>query len=264
MKISFVTPTYNRADLLIETIGSILESVDFVSGLDYELIVVDDASSDDTREVLSKKYPVLIRDGVVIYDRLSINIGVTGAKNRGVELASGDWIVFIDSDDLLIPDTFGRMVAIIKKRADIDLFFFSCETFEGHRLGESFESGRISLSDYIEKGTYGEKLPVIKRELALSFPYEESLRGFESIAYVRILLSGYRCWVDNLICRRYRLDNSDRLSTKTAIFRRAGRLASGYRILKSEFENRQHRVPKKYLAKMYLYTAVNFFVGKNV
>jgi glycosyltransferase involved in cell wall biosynthesis len=87
--VSVIIPTYNRGYCLSESIDSVLNQ----EYRQIELIVVDDGSADETRDLVAK-YPDLI------YHRLEKNSGVSHARNQGVELAQGELICFLDSDDL--------------------------------------------------------------------------------------------------------------------------------------------------------------------
>ncbi|WP_431359007.1 glycosyltransferase family 2 protein [Halovenus amylolytica] len=87
---SVVLPTYNRADLLGRSIGSVLEQ----TYEDYELIVVDDASTDDTAETIKQ-----LNDDRIQYIRHAVNSGAAAARNTGIKAAEGDIIAFQDSDD---------------------------------------------------------------------------------------------------------------------------------------------------------------------
>jgi len=91
--VSVIIPTYNRASLISATLDSVLEQ----SLRPTEVIVVDDGSTDDTAEVVAR-YATRIR-----YVRQD-NAGVAAARNHGASLASGEWIAFVDSDDLWHPD----------------------------------------------------------------------------------------------------------------------------------------------------------------
>jgi glycosyltransferase involved in cell wall biosynthesis len=87
--VSVIIPTYNRGHCLSESIDSVLSQ----EYRQIELIVVDDGSTDETCELVAK-YPDLV------YHRLEKNSGVSHARNLGVELARGELICFLDSDDL--------------------------------------------------------------------------------------------------------------------------------------------------------------------
>lgn len=89
-KISVVIPTYNRADKVRKAIESVLAQ----GFSDLEVIVVDDGSSDGTKQVLNEEYGDRIR---YFFQR---NQGASVARNRGVAEARGEWIAFLDSDDL--------------------------------------------------------------------------------------------------------------------------------------------------------------------
>lgn len=92
-KVSVVIPTYNRAKTLKEAIDSVLsQRYD-----DLELIVVDDGSTDETKEIISLYLPNLN----YLYQE---HRGVSAARNRGVTHARGDYFAFLDSDDLWLPD----------------------------------------------------------------------------------------------------------------------------------------------------------------
>ena len=98
--ISVVLPTYNRASTLPRAIASILGQ----GWREFELLVIDDGSSDGTAELVGA-----IDDPRVRYVRQPKNGGVSAARNRGVELARGEWIAFQDSDDEWLPDFLSSM-----------------------------------------------------------------------------------------------------------------------------------------------------------
>jgi len=110
--ISVVIATYNRADLLPETIESILAQ----TYRDYELIVVDDGSTDRTREAL-EPYDSQIR---YIYQS---NRGPSAARNAGVAQASGEWIAIQDSDDLSAPNHLERLQEYARRHPDCGMVF---------------------------------------------------------------------------------------------------------------------------------------------
>jgi glycosyltransferase involved in cell wall biosynthesis len=84
MKISVIIPSWNRADRL----AAALDSVRAQSLVPHEIIVVDDGSTDNTRELLSRHYPEVR----YLYQQ---NNGVSSARNTGIMAASGDWIALL-------------------------------------------------------------------------------------------------------------------------------------------------------------------------
>lgn len=107
MKFSLVITTHNRVELLKRAIASALEQT-----LPGEIIVVDNASSDATSEYVKR-----LGDRVV-YHRQSTNTRHAGAVNAGVDIATGDWIKFIDDDDYLAPTCLAEMAAAIAQHPD--------------------------------------------------------------------------------------------------------------------------------------------------
>ena len=93
--ISVVLPTHNRAPLVVAAVHSITQQ----TWRNLEVLVVDDASTDDTAQVLND-----VTDPRVRQVRLEQPHGASGARNAGIELAQGEWIAFQDSDDLWLAD----------------------------------------------------------------------------------------------------------------------------------------------------------------
>lgn len=105
--VSVIVPTFNRADLVTRAMNSV-KAQDFK---DWELIVVDDGSTDVTFDVVSAwqaQHPKLR----VRFERLDENRGVSGARNYAARLAQGDWLAFLDSDDEWLPQKLSRQLAL--------------------------------------------------------------------------------------------------------------------------------------------------------
>ena len=105
--VSVIIPTYNRGWIVKEAIDSVLDQ-DFT---DYELIVVDDGSDDNTPEILAGY-------GGAITILHQSNKGVSSARNCGVAAASGQLIAFLDSDDLWLPGKLSTQVKFFKDHPD--------------------------------------------------------------------------------------------------------------------------------------------------
>ena len=105
--VSICIPTYNRREYLKETIDSILAQ----TYRDYEIVIVDDGSTDGTGEMIDAL------DVPVTY-HWQENSGDAATRNKLVELAKGKYVSFIDSDDLLVPDAIERMVDAMEAEAE--------------------------------------------------------------------------------------------------------------------------------------------------
>ena len=103
-KISVIIPTFNREKFVVEAVESVLRQ----RYRDFEIIVVDDGSTDNTRSAL-EAYSGRI---TCIHQN---NAGVSAARNRGIERASGDWIAFLDSDDEWMPGYLSTQMANVRE-----------------------------------------------------------------------------------------------------------------------------------------------------
>jgi GT2 family glycosyltransferase len=110
--VSVIIPTYNRRNFLLEAVDSVLAQ----TYEDYELIVVDDGSSDGTEETLQ-------RYGEQLQYLYQANQGVSAARNRGLELAQGEFISFLDSDDLWMPKKIELQVACMDEHPDCQICY---------------------------------------------------------------------------------------------------------------------------------------------
>jgi glycosyltransferase involved in cell wall biosynthesis len=112
--VSVIIPTYNRADLLPRALDSVLRQ-DYT---DFELIVIDNGSTPETRAVLQK-----FNDPRMRCIRFERNRGVGGARNEGVRQARGKLVTFIDSDDVWLPGKLSYQVGLFERYPQIELVF---------------------------------------------------------------------------------------------------------------------------------------------
>lgn len=112
---SIITPVYNRADLVGETIDTVL-SQEFT---DFEYILVDDKSPDDSLEVIRKYAEKDSRIKVIAQEE---NKGRCITRNTGIEHATGEWICFLDSDDFYHSNHLSVLKDLIMKFPDIKAF----------------------------------------------------------------------------------------------------------------------------------------------
>jgi len=103
VKVSVIIPTYNRAKFLEEAINSVLNQ----TYKDFEIIVVDDGSTDNTKEIIRKFGEI-----IYIYQK---NKGVSSARNKGIKMSRGEYIAFLDSDDLWLKRKLEKQMKIFEK-----------------------------------------------------------------------------------------------------------------------------------------------------
>jgi len=127
-KVSVIIITYNRANLLTKAVASVLTQ-DY---LDFELIIIDDASSDNTSEVVPE-------DSRIKYFRNETNLGISKSRNRGVSLATGEYVAMLDSDDYwLVNNKLSKQVSYLDSNLEVGLVgtAIRCEDEQGVFLKE--------------------------------------------------------------------------------------------------------------------------------
>jgi glycosyltransferase involved in cell wall biosynthesis len=117
MQWSVVVPTYNYGRFIEQCLQSILCQ----HGEDYEIILIDDGSTDDTRSV-AERFVQQLPAGRLRY-LYQENQGPAAARNRGIDEAKGEFVWFLDSDDRLIPGAFAHMQSAIERHRQGELFF---------------------------------------------------------------------------------------------------------------------------------------------
>ena len=125
--ISIVLPTYNRAPFLKQAFTSV-RSQTFT---DWELIVVDDGSTDGTRQLTARLAEDLPQRCHYVFQE---NQGAYGARNTGLNLARGKYVAFFDSDDLWLPHHLQNCAEALNANRDVDWVFGACQMVE-HRTG---------------------------------------------------------------------------------------------------------------------------------
>jgi len=119
MQLSIIIPTFNSEKYLQQTMVSVLTLKNF---MDFEVIVVDDGSTDDTRKILSK-YSKLSNFNV-FYNH---HKGVSSSRNFGMAQATGSYIAFVDSDDLIDSSIYYKMITSAYRKSEPDII--SCSRF---------------------------------------------------------------------------------------------------------------------------------------
>jgi glycosyltransferase involved in cell wall biosynthesis len=138
-KISIIIPVYNTKDYVQEAVDSILKQKEFI----YEIILIDDGSTDGSGELLDKLYSgnKLIK---IVHTK---NQRQGPARNLGTQISSGEYIYYFDSDDVLRPELFMDFIEHISKDPDIELFCFSAEPFWDKTYKINLDNQTNSLSD---------------------------------------------------------------------------------------------------------------------
>lgn len=236
MSFSIVIPTFQRRQIVRASIGTALAFARATS--DSEVIVVDDASSDGTVEMIRAAYTREIESGLLVVVQRVTNGGAMAAKNAGARNARGDWLIFLDSDDQLLPIASQAITAFAARYKTTPVLFFRCQDEAGYLVGPAASAGPLDLDTLLRRGTPGECLPVVSRAAFLAHPYDEDLRVFEILTYLRMVQRHGPAMLSETVARRYDTTGADRMSTLAQRLRRADLLARGFARLHAEFGNK--------------------------
>lgn len=106
--VSIITPSYNSSKFISSTINSVLEQ----TYLNWEMIIIDDCSNDNSNEIIGTYCK---KDDRIKLIRLNKNVGPAIARNIGIELATGKYIAFLDADDLWLPNKLEKQIQFMEK-----------------------------------------------------------------------------------------------------------------------------------------------------
>lgn len=153
--VSIVMPAYNAASLIEKTVDSVLKQ----TFEQWELIIVDDGSTDATQEICTR---IQSQEQRIIYTRIA-NQGVSNARNVGMKLAKNPYLMFLDADDLLEPDCLE----------------VCCRTLEEEQTDiVVFEYNYLYETGLSQKVKYTEKRSLLEKEVQIAFLTEDVI-GWE-------------------------------------------------------------------------------------
>lgn len=212
MKLSIITPVYNRADCIARCLESVASQSEGLS--DFEHVVVDDGSTDGTRDIVAKfaaSHPYV---SPIFFDR---NKGTNAARNAAIKAAKGDFCVFLDSDDYFLPDAIETILTLIAKRTDYRYFMLTIgyrqEFFDG-LYGKDAEI-EYRYEDVLSGKMNGDYVHVMPRDVMLKYPFDEKLRIYESLILMQLYRAVGRMLFVNRPAVCVELNRSDSVSLQT-------------------------------------------------
>lgn len=125
IKVSIIIPSYNRGELLKEAVTSLLNQ----THQNFEIIIVDDCSTDNTQEIVKR-----FSDPRIKYYKLDTNSGAPIARNVGIDKSKGDYVAFIDSDDSWKPFKLERQLAIFLTQPKVGAVYSGVEIKRDNKI----------------------------------------------------------------------------------------------------------------------------------
>lgn len=203
--VTVILPTYNRADLLPRAISSVLSQ----TFRDFELLIIDDGSTDHTREVVA----TYLDDPRVRFLELPSNAGVAAARNVGIRESAGTYLAFLDSDDEWLDEYLSVQAARTKGWSEPEAVLYQTQAYYRRPSGESINPTRVmktgeTFADYYFTGGNAPMVTLlVARSLAKRVMFNESLpSSVDAIFIHELVLAGGR-W--ELLCEPLSIVHTD-------------------------------------------------------
>ena len=115
-EVSIIMPAYNAEKYIEEAIRSVMTQ----TYKEWELIVINDCSADNTEQVVLK---IAAEDERIRYLKNNVNLGVSESRNKGIKCSRNDWVAFLDSDDFWVADKLEKQLQLCKRYEEGKTFF---------------------------------------------------------------------------------------------------------------------------------------------
>lgn len=168
MKVSVVMPAYQAERYIESSIRSVLRQ----TWKDFQLLVIDDCSQDATVDIVRR---LMAEDGRIVLLQNDQNRGASYSRNVGVRAAEGEWIAFLDSDDLWREDKLEKQLAMLDTHPEAMLSYTASAFIdaEGHKYSYVMAAQeRITYRTLLRKNLLSCSSVMVKRTLMLRYPME--------------------------------------------------------------------------------------------
>ncbi|MGG7646400.1 glycosyltransferase family 2 protein [Rhodovulum sp. YNF3179] len=201
--ISVVLPTYNRQRLLNRAIKSVLAQ----SLEDIECIVVDDASTDETKQMVLS---LANEDSRIRYFRHPTNQHVSRARNTGIDASFGKYISFLDDDDEFLPNKLEKQIQLLEKEKNLGLVYCWFDVMRGaKKIGQRHSrlQGNIFDKLLVSQPLGNASTIVVPKKVAKNFKFDEELRRGNDGDFIRRVARHYPVGVVEEVLVHYHVDH---------------------------------------------------------
>lgn len=231
-RVSVIIPCYNGQDYLAQALDSVLAS----SYDDYEIVIVNDGSTDDSEALVNSYLP----NPKITYISQE-NKGLAGARNTGILNTTGRYLVFLDADDLVEPEKLEKQVAWLQANVDCAAVFSQSEFFfddttETKPSQLPVYQGNIYLNLLDGNFIHVNSVMVDRQRLKEDVIFDQAFREFEDWdLWLRISLAGARFGYIQDILSRVRLHGANMSSNRQQMYRR------GVEVLNKQIQTLEER-----------------------
>ena len=182
MKTTIIIPLYNREKFIKETLNSLIAQI----YKNWEAIIVDDGSTDNSYTTVKKLVEKDQR--IKLLKRNRQPKGAPTCRNIGIENAKGDYIIFLDSDDLLKPFALKQRLATIKQHPNLDYWIFQTVNFEGKPENEKETWNNLTEEENLTRflkldSVWHTSGPVWRAESLKNLKFDEKLTCWQDVDF---------------------------------------------------------------------------------
>lgn len=184
--VSVIMPAYNMERFIDQAIRSVMDQ----TMTDWELLVIDDGSTDDTCAIVER---LACQDCRIRLYRNPENLGVAKTRNRGFELSRGEYVALLDSDDLWLPEKLEKQLALAK-RTGAELVYCSYAIVDAglEKVREDYlVPERADFETLLKENVIGCSTVLLRRELTRDHRFEPAYLHEDYVLWLELLRQGY-------------------------------------------------------------------------
>ena len=208
-KVSIITPSYNSSKFIQECINSVIAQ----TYKNWEMLIVDDCSKDDSREIIRCCSDT---DKRIHYFFLNKNVGAAEARNVAIRNAKGRYIAFLDSDDIWLPQKLEKQIAFMSENS----LAFTCTNYQP--ISENGKKNfriikvpkEINYNLYLKNTVIGCLTVIIDIETTGAFEMPNIRSSHDMALWLLIMKRGFSAYGLNDNLARYRISSSSNTSNK--------------------------------------------------
>ena len=200
--ISIITPSFNSAEFIESTVNSVIAQ----TYQNWEMIIVDDNSTDNSVEVIKR---LSQKDDRIKLIKLDENSGAAVARNTAIENAKGDFLAFLDSDDIWKPFKLDQQLSFMG--SDINFSFTAYELIDGagkklNRQVDNNQTGSFDYKDMLKKkATLGCSTVIVRRCAFKDISMPLLRTGQDYALWLKLLKTGQKAYVFAKVMGQYRI-----------------------------------------------------------
>jgi teichuronic acid biosynthesis glycosyltransferase TuaG len=202
-------PAYNAEKFITETVNSVLNQ----TFTDFEILILDDCSTDNTYDIITK---LAEKDNRIKVFKSEKNMGVARIRNKGLSMAKGKWIALLDSDDIWLPEKLERQIELGEKQnADLVYCSYGMVNERGEKVCDDFIVPETTdFEKTLIKSVISCSTALISNELCKKYSFPLNMYHEDYALWLDILKDGNKAVGDTQVTAKYRLLQNSRSSGK--------------------------------------------------